>query len=1029
VPSSSLLRINPSLETSDEHLRDKGGSEPVIPRITTSNAWAPVGLVGALATALYLVVSPVAEAFVFVGILAGTSLSVLAGIKIHRPEVPRPWSLLAIGLVFKALGDVIWYIQNLFADRAALVLSTNLCFLFAYSLFIASLVQFVRLRDFQNSRALMLDTTMLLVNVGVISWTFLIHPVFLEASATWTEQVILISFPIVNLVLLGGVVALILSNGRRPLSFYLLSGAFLLHLFSDTLYYANALRGTYEAGSAADVPWLLGYVLIAMAALHPSMKRLQRPSAAAAAPLTRSRIVWFAVAALLGPATLVVQGAGEITIFQAVGVTSAALLVLLVLARMAGLVYGVQSRVVQIQRSEQKYRALAHNFPNGAVMLFDRELRLLVADGAGLQRAGVSSDDLEGRTLQEALPSVISSQLEPHFRRALAGDTSRAEIETRGETWEIHGTPVRDEKGDVFAGLVLSQDVTKRKWAETLLERQAATMQMILGATHLKDVLEHIAAVIEDRARGAHCSIMLLDKKGGALRQGASPSLHPDYNHAVDGIAIGPETGSCGTAAFTGTDVVVSDIATDPLWKDTRDLALVYGLRACYASPISSAEGKTLGTIALYYEEPMEPPADHIEVVRLFTQLAGIAVERRVAEERGAELESQLRQSQKMEAVGQLAGGIAHDFNNILSVIRNYAVFVRDEFEPGQLARGDVDEIVQASDRARDLVRQLLTFSRKDVVNPQVLDLNDVVAGAQKLFRRTMRENLSLSVDLAPGNPSTRIDAGQLDQILLNLVVNARDAMPEGGSLTIATGYAPDGRDGERPGQLSGDDYVTLSVADTGCGMEEEVKSRVFEPFFTTKAPGEGTGLGLAMVYGIVEAAGGHVAVESVPGRGTTFTLYLPATSEEIAGVSDQEPVEPAKQSKGHRILVVEDEEAVRRLVGRILRGRGYEVVEARSGADALARLDAIGGRVDLLLTDVRMPGMSGRELALNVQMLHPGIKTLYMSGYAEQALAEDSIRGLDSWIQKPFSAETLLTLVQRTLEETAAIAGATSLN
>jgi two-component system, cell cycle sensor histidine kinase and response regulator CckA len=1002
----------------------------VIPRITTSNAWGPVGLVGALATVLYLVAPPVAEALIFVSILAGTSVSILLGVRKHGPEVPRPWLLLALGLVFKAMGDVVWYLENLFTEPDAVVLSTNLFYLLGYTCFIAALVIFVRLRDYKNSRPLILDTAMLLVNVGVISWIFLIHPVLVETTAAWSERVILISFPVVNLALLGGVVALLLSNGDRPAAFKLLAGGFLLHLIADSLYYTKALWGNYVAGSVIDAPWLVGYVLIAAAALHPSMNRLQRPSAASTEPLTRRRIAWFAFAALLGPAALVAKGLGEITIYQAVGVLAAAALVLLVLARMAGLVYGVQSRVVELQRSEQKYRALAHNFPNGAVMLFDRDLRLLVADGAGLQKAGVSSNDLEGRTLQEALPSVISSQLEPHFRRALAGETTRAEIETRGETWEIHGTPVRDQKGDVFAGLVLSQDVTKRKWAETLLERQAATMQMILGGSHLKDVLEHIAAVVEDRARGARCSIMLLDKEGAALRQGASPSLDPEFKHAIDGIAIGPEVGSCGTAAFTGTDVVVSDIATDHLWKDYKDLALVYGLRACYASPISSAEGKTLGTIALYYDEPMEPPANHVEVVRLFTQLAGIAVERRVAEERGAELENQLRQSQKMEAVGQLAGGIAHDFNNILSVIRNYAVFVRDEFEPGQPARGDVDEIVQASDRARDLVRQLLTFSRKDVANPQVLDLNDVVAGAQKLFRRTMRENLSLSVELAPGNPSTRIDAGQLDQILLNLVVNARDAMPEGGSLTIATGYAPDGQTAEGNARQSGsDDYVTLSVTDTGCGMSEEVKSRIFEPFFTTKAPGEGTGLGLAMVYGIVEAAGGRVSVESVPGRGSTFTLYLPATVEEMAGVSDQETAEPSKDSAGHRILVVEDEEAVRRLVGRILRGRGYEVIEARSGADALAQLDAIGGRVDLLLTDVRMPGMSGRELALNVQMLHPEIKTLYMSGYAEQALAEDSIRGLDSWIQKPFSAETLLTLVQRTLEDTAAIAGATSLN
>ncbi|MGH2700104.1 MAG: ATP-binding protein [Actinomycetota bacterium] len=976
-----------------------------------------MGLLGALAAALYLVVPPVAEAFVFVGVVAGTSLSVLLGIRVHRPEVPRPWLLLAGGLGFKALGDIIWYGENLFTGREALVLPTNLCYLLAYSCFIASLVILVGLRDLRNSKALLLDTAMLLVNVAVISWIFLIHPVFVGDSVTWAERVILTSFPVINLVLLGGVVALILSNGERPPAFYLLSGGFILHLLADTLYYGSALRGGYTAGTVADVPWLLGYVLIAMAALRPSMNRLQRASTASSAPLTRSRISWFALAALIGPATLAVHQVGEITIYQAVGISSAFVLVLLVLARMAGLVYGVQSRVVELQRSQHKYRALAHNFPNGAVFLFDHDLRFLVADGAGLQKAGFASGDLEGRTLQEGLPPAIATQLEPLYRSALAGKTTGAEVEARGETWEIHGTPVQDEEGDVFAGLVLAQDVTQRKRAETLLSEQAATMQMILGGSHLKDVLEHIAAVVEDRARGARCSILLLDRDGVVLRHGAAPGLPADYNHAIDGITIGPAVGSCGTAAFTGKDVVVSDIAIDPLWRDYKDLALVYGLQACFSSPITNAAGKTLGTFALYYDEPMEPPADHVEVVRLFTHLAGIAVERRDAEERGVELESQLRQSQKMEAVGQLAGGIAHDFNNILSVIRNYAVFVRDEFEPGQPVRGDVEEIVQASDRASDLVRQLLTFSRKGVVNPQVLDLNDVVAGAQRLFRRTMRENLSLSVELAPGNPSTKIDACQLDQILLNLVVNARDAMPDGGSLTIATGYEFVDQDiiGFHPKLKSGN-YVTLSVRDTGCGMADDVKARIFEPFFTTKGPGEGTGLGLAMVYGIVEAAGGHVSVESRLNRGSTFTLYLPATLEEQSDTTDQEAPKPTKEIAGRRILVVEDEEAVRRLVGRILKGRGYRVVEAQSGAHALAELNAIEGGVDLLLTDVRMPGMSGRELALNVQMLYPGIKTLYMSGYAEQSLADESIRGLDSWIHKPFSAETLLTLVERTL-------------
>ena len=1003
------------------------GGRSVRPKITTSNAGAVAGVLGALATTLYfLLPSPTAQAVLFIAIGAATCASIPIGLSLHRVEVPRPWLLLAVGLGLKLVGDGVWYFENLRAGGDTLVVPANLFYLFAYSFLFASSVVFVRLRGLKNLRAVVLDTAMLLVNASVISWMFLMHPV-LTSSSTWVERLVFSSYPVVHLLVLGGVVALLLSNGPRPPALYLLTGGFLLQIAGDTAFYAATLHSGYDVGAGMDALWILGNVLIAMAALAPSMSKLHGTRGSSGVSLTRARISWFAVAALIGPAALVIHQVENITVFEAVGIFSSLLLFLLVLARMTGLVYALQSQFRDLQRSAQKYRALAQNFPNGAVLLFDHDLRFLVADGTGLQNVGFASGDLEGSTVQEVLTPTMAARLEPHFRHALAGQTSTAQLAVRDRVYEMHAAPVQDERGEVFAGLILAQDVTTRARAETLLARQAATMEMILGGRHLRDVLEYISVAVEEHAPGARCSILMLDKDGSSLRHGAAPSLPAAYNHAVDGQAIGPSAGSCGTAAFTGAEVSVSDIATDPLWADYKDLALIYGLGACFSSPITNAEHKTLGTFALYYDQPTEPPSEHLEVIRFFTHLAGIALERSVSEERGAELQSQLRQSQKMDAMGQLAGGIAHDFNNVLSVIRNYAIFVRDEFSPENPARDDVEEIVRASDRAGDLVRQLLAFARKDVANPQVLDLNDTVGNTQKLFRRTMHENLSLSVELAPGHPSTEIDPSQLDQIILNLVVNARDAMPEGGSLTIATGYET--VDHPHP-HLAMGPYVTLSVTDTGCGVTDAIKGRIFEPFFTTKPPGEGTGLGLAMVYGIVDAAGGHVAVDSAVGRGTTFTLYLPATMEPKHEAVVKEVPRATPRSGGHRILVVEDEEAVRRLVGRILTGRGYRVVEAESGTDALAQLEVAEGRVDLLLTDVRMPGMSGRELALNVQMLYSGIKVLYMSGYAEDELAEDSIRGLETWIQKPFSAETLLTLVGKTLDSPdPAPVGATSLD
>jgi two-component system, cell cycle sensor histidine kinase and response regulator CckA len=998
----------------------------VKPRIE-SNAWIVAVVVGTLATALYfLLPSPTAKAVLFIAVGAATCASIPIGLRLHRVEKPLPWLLVTAGLGLKVVGDVVWYAENLLGGVDALVVPANLCYFLAYSFFFASFVAFVRLRAFRKFRAVALDTAMLLVNASVISWMFLMHPM-LTSSSSWVERLVFTSFPVLHLLVLGGVVSLLLSNGPRPPALYLLTGGFLLQIAGDTVYYAGAIRAGYDVGSGTDALWLAANVLIATAVLAPSIRKLQGSGVISDFALTPARISWFAVSALIGPAALVIYQAESMTVFQAVGIFSSLLLFLLVLSRMAGLVYNLQSQFQDLQRGTQKYRALANNFPNGAVLLFDRDLRFLVADGTGLQNAGFAPGDLEGSTVHEVLTPTMAARVEPHFRSALAGQTSKAQIAVQDRVYEMHAAPVQDEKGEVFAGLILAQDVTTRKRAETLLARQAATMEMILAGGHLKDVLEHIAAAVEEHTPGARCSILLLDRDGATLRHCAAPSLPAAFNHAVDGLTIGPSVGSCGTAAYIGAEVSVSNIATDPLWADYKDLALVYGLGACFSSPITNAEHKTLGTFALYYDQPTEPPSEHLEVVRLFTHLAAIALERSVSEERGAELENQLRQSQKMDAMGQLAGGIAHDFNNILSVIRNYAIFVRDEFSGENPAREDAEEIVRASDRAGDLVRQLLAFARKDVANPQVLDLNETVSDTQRLFRRTIRDNLSLSVDLAPGHPATKMDPGQLDQILLNLVVNARDAMPDGGTLSIATGYET--VDYPHPHLATGP-YVTLTVADTGCGVTDEIKERIFEPFFTTKAPGQGTGLGLAMVYGIVDAAGGHVAVESTPGAGATFTLFLPATVEPKHETSGQNGPPTTPVSEGRCILVVEDEEAVRRLVCRILTGRGHQVIEADSGTDALAQLELVDGSVDLMLTDMRMPGMSGRELALNVQMLYPRIKALYMSGYAEDGLADNSIRGQDSWIRKPFSAENLLDVVDRTLDAADSPAvGATSLD
>ena len=378
-----------------------------------------------------------------------------------------------------------------------------------------------------------------------------------------------------------------------------------------------------------------------------------------------------------------------------------------------------------------------------------------------------------------------------------------------------------------------------------------------------------------------------------------------------------------------------------------------------------------------------------------------------------AKMEGQLRQGQKMEAVGQLAGGVAHDFNNILAVIMNYAQFVIEELDPGDTRRSDVEEIVKASQKAAQLVHQLLAFSRKEVVEPRVIDLNTVVGNLRGLLERSLGEDIELVFAGSADLPSIKADPGRIEQILMNLAVNGRDAMPGGGTLKISTGTETI-RDDVRNGLRAGS-YVRLAVSDTGIGMDDATAERIFEPFFTTKARGEGTGLGLATVYGIVKQANGSIYVESAPARGSTFTVYLPTCNGQIT----HERIEaPSGSIEGNEcILVVEDEEAVRRLVSRILTQRGYRVVAFGDGAEALAFYEKSSEEVDLLLTDVVMPKMSGRALADHATEIDPSLKTLFMSGYTDELIAKRGVlAGGEHLINKPFNAQHLLEKVQAVL-------------
>jgi len=393
-----------------------------------------------------------------------------------------------------------------------------------------------------------------------------------------------------------------------------------------------------------------------------------------------------------------------------------------------------------------------------------------------------------------------------------------------------------------------------------------------------------------------------------------------------------------------------------------------------------------------------------------------VAIKRDVTQE--VRLKEQLLQAQKMESVGRLAGGIAHDFNNLLTAILGYAELAARRLRPEDPSRLELSEVETAARRAAELTRQLLAFSRKQVLELRVIDLNRIVSDTSRMLRRLIGEDVELVMSLKERLGSVKADTGQIEQVLVNLAVNARDAMPNGGKLTIETSEVeldeaysvfhfdvPPGR------------YVQLAVSDTGAGMDAKTLSHVFEPFFTTKEAGKGTGLGLSMVYGVVKQSGGHVTVYSEPGLGTTFKIYLPRV-EEAPETNRRPPARTVPARGAETVLVVEDEEVIRRLICRALEAQGYTALSAPGAREALLLLEKHAGEIHLLITDVVMPGASGKELARSAAALRPSTKVLFISGYTDNVIVHHGVLDAGTaFLQKPFTPRSLVEKVREVLD------------
>jgi len=638
-----------------------------------------------------------------------------------------------------------------------------------------------------------------------------------------------------------------------------------------------------------------------------------------------------------------------------------------------------------LRASEAQFRSLVAASPMGVHryrLETDGRLVFAGADASADRILGVDNSAFVGKTIEEAFPPLAGTEIPDRYRAAardsLPWQTEQVEYEDakiRGafEVYAFQTSPMR------MAAMFL--DVTERKRIEAAL--RASEERYRLLAENATDVIWTMA--LDGRLTYVSPSV---ERASGFTPEEMLRMTIRDYAEPASAEKI---LSIIGAELSKPPDQRLPSITLE-VRQRSKD-GQVYDAEVS-ANWIVDDDGQPLG----------------------FQGITRDITARKAAENERLALEEQLRQSQKMEAIGRLAGGVAHDFNNILTGIIGYADLLLLDLNKDDPAHDDASEIRQAADRAAELTNQLLAFSRRQVTTPRVVDPNEVVARSKKMLERIIGEDVRLVFVAGRRLWRIRIDPAQLDQILVNLAVNARDAMPDGGELTIETANLPAERAHLPADALDGADVVRIAIGDTGCGMEEATLTHIFEPFFSTKEKERGTGLGLATVYGIVRQNGGTIHVHSRPGAGALFEIYFPAIMEEAEQLDDD--VGGERLLGTETILLVEDEPTVRKLARTILERHGYDVIAVGSGGDALVAARKHAGRIDLLLTDVVMPGMNGRELHDELKKLRSELRVVFMSGYAASIIAQHGVleRGT-AFLQKPFTVESLTRKVRQMLD------------
>ncbi|HXN46929.1 MAG TPA: response regulator [Bryobacteraceae bacterium] len=651
----------------------------------------------------------------------------------------------------------------------------------------------------------------------------------------------------------------------------------------------------------------------------------------------------------------------------------------------------VARALVRARRAEQRedgtgrtFRAALEAIGCCALML-DSSGMIRQVNRAVCELIGRPEEDLIGKHYLEVAPGITESEAELPFDRARRTlGRQFAELQAGGRSFRVEVYPLLDGNGAFAGALRTIEDITDRQSAER--DRERLVSQLASERARLETVLQQMPAGVI-MAEAPSGKLVLINGRvesifRGPFRIGGGIEDYFQYQaFRPNGRPYKPDEHPLARTIRDGE--VITDEEMEVVRADgTRAAVLVS------SAPIRNSEGAILAGALTFHD----------------------VTER-------TQLEHQLRQAQKMEAMGRLAGGVAHDFNNLLTVIGGYGQMVRDALDPKSPLRRDLDAILEASDRASTLTRQLLTFSRRQMVEPRVLDLNRNISRISRMLRRVIREDIELVTLLKADPARVKADPAQIEQVLMNIAVNAKDAMPKGGKLTVETAFVEiaeeaEALDGLKPGQ-----YVALSMTDTGTGMDAETQSHLFEPFFTTKSKGKGTGLGLSTVYGIVKQNGGEIVISSELGRGTAVRMYFPLAEERVksGGGAGRRP---AERPGSETILVVEDDAEVRKLAAEMLSRQGYTVLEAASGPEALRVWKQHASSIDLILTDVVMPSMAGPELAAKLMAERADLKVLYMSGYPEDVMAKHGLTASEStFVHKPFTSDALIHSVRLVLD------------